>query len=242
MSNRLEGRIALVTGASRGLGAAVAKRFAAEGAHVIATARTVGGLEEIDDAIRAAGGSATLVPLDLRDGPGIDRLGGKVAERWGKLDILVGNAGVLGTMGPLSHLDPKVWAETMDINVTANWRLVRTFDSLLRASDAGRAIFTSSLAGSIARSYWGVYAVSKAALEMMALTYAAEVGKTALKVNLVDPGATRTGMRAAAMPGEDPETLPAPEEVAALFVELAETRYAGHGEVVRYREWVASSR
>ena len=236
MSSRLADRVALITGASRGIGAAVARRFAGEGAHVILVARTVGGLEAVDDDIQAAGGSATLVPLDLMDGPGIDRLGGVIAERWGRLDVLVGNAGVLGVLGPLAHLKPEVWDEVMAINLTANWRLIRSMDPLLRAAPAGRAIFVSSGAAARAKAYWGAYAVTKAALEMLAQTYAAEVVKTHVKVNLIDPGPTRTAMRAAAMPGEDPQDLPAPEEVTDLFVDLAQPAWGRTGEVIRFRD------
>ncbi len=240
MTGRLADRVALVTGASRGIGAAVAKRLAREGAHIVLCARTVGGLEEVDDAIREGGGGATLVPLDLRDGAAIDRLGGAVAERWGRLDVLVGNAGLLGDMGPVAHLDPKVWDDVIAVNLTANWRLIRAFDALLRAAPAARVILVSSLAAVTARAYWGVYATSKAALEMLARTYAAEVANTTVRVNLVDPGPTRTGMRARAMPGEDPMTLPTPEDLSALFVELALPACELNGEVVRYREFARS--
>ena len=218
---RLAGRIALVTGASRGIGAAVARRFGAEGAHVIAVARTVGGLEELDDAIKAVGGSATLVPLDLRDFDAIDRLGATIAERHGRLDALVGNAAMLGGLRPMGHFEPDVWQRVFDLNVTANWRLIRSFDALLRASDAGRAIFVTSGVTRGALAYWGAYAASKAALESMVLTYAAELTKTNVRVNLLDPGIARTAMRAEAMPGEDPATLPAPDAITERFVELA---------------------
>ena len=218
---RLAGRIALVTGASRGIGAAVARRFGAEGAHVIAVARTVGGLEELDDAIAAAGGGATLVPLDLCDFDAIDRLGAAVADRHGRLDILVGNAAILGGLRPMGHYEPDVWERVFDLNVTANWRLIRSFDALLRASDAGRAIFVTSGVTRGAFAYWGAYAASKAALESMVETYAAELTKTNVRVNLVDPGTVRTAMRAEAMPGEDPATLPDPDAITERFVELA---------------------
>jgi NAD(P)-dependent dehydrogenase (short-subunit alcohol dehydrogenase family) len=233
MSGRLEGRCALITGASRGIGAAVAKRFAAEGAHTILAARTVGGLEELDDAIRAAGGlPATLVPLDLRDVEQIDALGGAIHERFGRLDVLVGNAGLLGTLSPIGHLDPATWDEVMAVNVTANYRLIRSLDPLLRLSPAGRAIFVSSGAAHAATAYWGVYAVSKAALEMLVKTYAAEVARTNLRVNLLNPGPIRTAMRAQAFPGEDPMTLHPPEAIAGAFVALAEAACTRHGEVV----------
>ncbi|MEE8499619.1 MAG: SDR family NAD(P)-dependent oxidoreductase [Kiloniellales bacterium] len=234
MSGRLEGRVALVTGASRGIGMAVARRFAAEGARLVLVARTVGGLEELDDAIRQDGGQgATLVPLDLREFDAIDRLGASLYERHGRLDVLVGNAGVLGTLSPLGHIGPNDWAEVMDINLTANWRLIRSLDPLLRQSDAGRAIFVTSGAAAAPHAYWGAYAVSKAALEMLVTTYAAEIAKTPVRANLLDPGAVRTAMRASAFPGEDPETLPAPEAITDTFVALAEPGCTRNGEVVR---------
>jgi NAD(P)-dependent dehydrogenase (short-subunit alcohol dehydrogenase family) len=231
---RLAGRLALVTGASRGIGAAVAKRFAAEGAHCILLARTVGGLEEIDDAIRTAGHpAATLVPLDLRDFDKIDLLGASLYERFGRLDVLVGNAGVLGVLSPTGHVSPKTWQETLDINLTANWRLIRSLDPLLRQSEAGRAIFVTSNAASGIHPYWGPYAATKAALEMMVKTYAAEVTKTKLKVNLLDPGIVRSKLRAEAFPGENPETLPPPDSVTDTFVDLAEAACTRDGEVVK---------
>ena len=230
---RLDGRIALITGASRGIGAAVAKRFSQEGAHVILTARTTGALEEIDDEIqKITGEPATLVPLDLTDFDAIDTLGGAIFERFKKLDVLVGNAGQLGTLSPLGHIDPHVWDQVIAVNVTANWRLIRSMDPLLRASDAGRAIFVTSAVGHEARAYWGTYAVSKAALEMTALIYAAELENTPVRVNLINPGATRTDMRAQAFPGEDPDTLKAPEEITGLFVGLAEASCSLNGQIL----------
>lgn len=229
---RLEGRTALVTGASRGIGAAVARLFAREGAHVIALARTVGALEELDDAIRDAGGSATLVPQDMTDFDALDRLGAALYDRFGKLDVLVGNAGVLGVLSPVNHIDPKVWDEAFAANVTANFRLIRSLDPLLRQSDAGRAIFVTSGATRAPRAYWGAYGASKAALEYMVLTWAQEVAKTPLRVNLVNPGATRTKMRAAAFPGEDPMSRPHPDEIAPAFLDLATADCKRHGEVI----------
>jgi len=233
VAGALQDRIALITGASRGIGRAVAERFAAEGAHVIGLARSESGLVELDDAIRALGGSATMVPMDLTNGEAIDRLGGTLAERYGRLDVLVGNAGLLGVLGPLSHIRPHVWDRVVEVNLTANWRLIRSLDPLLRQSDAGRAIFVSSGVAHRPRAYWGVYAVTKAALEMLAGIYAEEAATSALRVNMVDPGATRTQMRATAMPGEDPMTLPAPEDITDVFVELASAACTRNGEVVR---------
>ncbi len=231
---RLDGRVALVTGASRGIGAAVAKRFAREGAHLVLTARTTGALEEIDDEIqKITGQPATLVPLNLTDSEAIDKLGAAIFERFKILDILVGNAGQLGTLSPLGHIDPKVWDTVMAVNVTANWRLIRSMDPLLRASDSGRAIFVTSTVGREARAYWGAYAVSKAALEMTALIYAAEMVKTNVRVNLINPGTTRTAMRAQAFPGEDPDTLKSPDDVTGLFVDLACVSCTLNGELLK---------
>lgn len=232
---RLAGRIALITGASRGIGAAVATRFAREGARLVLVARTVGGLEEVDDAVRASGGGATLVPLDLLDFPKIDELGAAVAERFGRLDILVGNAGMLGGLRPIPHYRPDDWERVLALNVTANWRLIRSFDALLRASDAGRVIFVTCGVTIGVHPYWGAYAASKAALETLARTYAAEVRKTHVRVNLLNPGAVRTRMRAEAMPGKDPESLPPPEAVADTFVALAEPAWTLTGEIVSAR-------
>ena len=232
-SGVLAGRLALITGASRGIGAAVAKRFAREGAHVVLVARTVGGLEETDDAVRAEGGAATIVPLDLRDGDKIDQLGASLYERFGKLDILVGNAAMLGDLGPIPHVAPKQWDQVMALNVTANYRLIRSLDPLLRASEAGRAMFVTSGAARSPMAYWGPYATSKAALEMMVLCYAAETEKTNLRVNVINPGVVRTGMRAQAFPGEDPAQHPAPDAITGVFVELASPACRRHGEIVR---------
>src|ERR1051325_12092776 len=213
-------RIVLVTGASRGIGRAAGIALAKDGAHVILVARTIGRLEEADDEIRKAGGSATLVPIDLKDFATIDRLGASIFERWGRLDGFLGNAGVLGVLTPLPHLDPKVWQESIDVNVTANWRLIRSLDPLLRKSEAARVLFLSSGAARNLRPYWGSYSIAKAALEALTLTYAAECESTNIKVNLLNPGPLRTRMRAKAMPGEDPMNLQPPEAVAPLIVEL----------------------
>jgi NAD(P)-dependent dehydrogenase (short-subunit alcohol dehydrogenase family) len=234
MSQKLKGRIALVTGASRGIGRAAAIALGAEGAHVICVARTVGGLEETDDAVQKAGGSATLVPLNLKDFAAIDRLGASIFERWKKLDMLLGNAGTLGVLTPLTHLEPKVFQELMELNVTTNWRLIRSLDPLLKMSDAGRALFVSSAAAQRHTPFWGGYAMSKAALESLALTYAAECDGTNLKVNLFNPGPTRTAMRRRAMPGEDPATLKTPEEVAPRIVELLSPSTMTNGVLFSY--------
>ncbi|HTT98876.1 MAG TPA: SDR family NAD(P)-dependent oxidoreductase [Rhizomicrobium sp.] len=235
MGKALEGRVALVTGASRGIGKAAAMALANAGAHVILLARTVGRLEDADDEIRQAGGSATLVPLDLKDFAAIDRLGASIYERWGKLDAFFGNAGVLGSISPLSHLDPKTFQELVDVNVTANWRLIRSFDPLLRASSAGRALFVTSGAARKHTPFWGGYAMAKAALESLALTYAAECAGTNVRVNLLSPGPLRTAMRARAMPGEDPQSLAPADAVAPLIVELLSPDNVRNGEIVDFR-------
>jgi NAD(P)-dependent dehydrogenase (short-subunit alcohol dehydrogenase family) len=237
----LSGRIALVTGASRGIGYFLAKELAAAGAHVIAVARTVGGLEELDDEIKAAGGQATLVPLDLADMAGIDRLGGAIHERWGKLDILVANAAILGVIAPIGHVEAKVFDKVMSVNVTATWRLIRSVDPLLRLSDAGRAIVMSSSSAHSARAFWAPYAASKAAVEALARSWADETRNYALRVNAVDPGATRTAMRAQAVPGEDPSTLPHPSEVAARIVGLADPALTKTGMIYQVQKdrWVS---
>jgi len=234
---RLAGRVALVTGASRGLGAAIARRFAAEGAELILLARTVGGLEETDDAVRAAGGHATLVPLDLADFPALDRLGGAIFERHKRLDVLVANGAMLGSMSPLGHIAPKEWRQVIDVNLTANWRLIRSLDPLLRAAPAGRAIFVSSSAAATPKAYWGAYSVTKAALERLAGIYADEVEQTNLKVNIVDPGRLRTVMRAQAFPGEKPETLPPPDSATEVFVALAEDACRWHGARLKAKDF-----
>jgi NAD(P)-dependent dehydrogenase (short-subunit alcohol dehydrogenase family) len=231
MTKPLEGRVALVTGASRGIGRAAALAFAGAGAHIVALARTSGALEELDDEIQAAGGSATLVPADLADAAAIERLGPALLQRWGKLDILLANAGILGPLAPLTHVSAKEWAQVFDINVSANWRLLKSVEPALKASDAGRAIFLSSGAAHKCLAYWGPYSVSKAALEAMARSYANETLKTSLKVMLVNPGPLRTRMRAQAMPGEDPQTLKTPEELAPHLVEIASPTWSETGKI-----------
>lgn len=228
-------RIVLVTGASRGIGRAAAIALAKDGAHVVLVARTVGGLEETDDEICKCGGSATLVPLDVTNYAGIDQLGATLFERWGRLDGFLANAGELGVLTPLAHLDPKTWQKSIDVNVTANWRLIRSLDPLLRKSEAGRVLFVSSGAARNFRPYWGSYSIAKAALEALALTYAAECANTNVRVNLFNPGPLRTKMRAKAMPGEDPLTLDPPEAVASSIVELLSPACAKNGELFSFR-------
>ena len=232
----LAGRIALITGASRGIGSATALALAKAGAHVVAVARTVGGLEELDDAIRNVGGAATLVPLDLKDYAGIDRLALALHERFKRLDVLVGNAGILGPLSPLGHVEAQAWDEVMAVNVTANWRLIRAMDPLLRRSDAGRAVFLTSEIAALAVAYWGPYAASKAALEVLARTYAAETATTPVRVNLFAPGPLRTRMRAQAMPGEDPMTLETPDKAAEKIVELCLPSLQESGKLYDYRQ------
>ena len=232
MAGRLAGKIALITGASRGIGAAVAERFAREGAHLVLAARTVGGLEETDDRVRAAGGSATLVPLDLREFIKIDELGAALYERYGRLDILVGNAAEFGVFSPLGHINPAVWTEVLDLNLTASWRLVRAMDPLLRAAPDGRAIFVTSRLARDAPPYYGAYAVSKAGLEAMVRIYAGESARTNVRANLIDPGIARTRLRARIFPGENPETVPAPESVTDAFLKLALPECGRNGEII----------
>jgi NAD(P)-dependent dehydrogenase (short-subunit alcohol dehydrogenase family) len=237
MTGTLSGRVAVVTGASRGIGRAAALALSAEGAHVVAIARTVGGLEELDDAIKAKGGDgATLVPLDVTDFAGVDRLGAAIYERWGKLDMLLGNAGMLGVVTPLSHLDPEVFDKVMAVNVTANWRLIRLLDPLLRQSDAGRALFVTSGAVRRCRPYWGIYSASKAALEALVRTYAGELRQTNAKANLINPGSVRTRMRAQGRPGEDPMTVQPPEAVAPDMVSMLSPDFTGNGVLFSVRE------
>ncbi|UTD30644.1 SDR family NAD(P)-dependent oxidoreductase [Bradyrhizobium sp. WD16] len=234
MTKPLASRIALVTGASRGIGRATAKALAAAGAHVVAVARTVGGLEELDDEIRGLGGAATLVPLDLTDADGIARLGAALHERHGRLDVLVGNAGIAGPSSPLGHIDLKPWNDVIAINLTANFQLVRCMEPLLRASDAGRAVFITSGAASKATAYLGPYAVSKAGVETLARVWANETATTAIRVNLFNPGPIRTRMRATVMPGEDPMTLDTPEQAAEFIVPLCLPSFMENGRFYDY--------
>ncbi len=218
-TKRLNGRIAVVTGASRGIGMAVAKALGAQGAHVILIARSQGGLEEAAQDIETSGGKATITPMDLTDFPAIDRLGAAMAERHGHVDILIGNAGTLGVLGPAGHIDPPVWENIFAVNLHANWRLIRSLDPLLRQSDAGRLLFTGMTCGFRALPYWSAYACSKAALDMLVKTYAREVAKTSVRANLMDPGAVATQLRRQAFPGADFSALSQPTDVAPAFVE-----------------------
>jgi NAD(P)-dependent dehydrogenase (short-subunit alcohol dehydrogenase family) len=235
LSGRLAGRVALVTGASRGIGRAVAKRFAAEGADVVCVARTQGALEELDDEIQALGaGKAILAPLDLSEFDRIDQMALALFERFGRLDVLAGVAGEIGGgLTPVGHYEPKHFHKAIDVNLIANWRLIRAFDPLLRQSPAGRAMFVTSGVTQGAFAYWGAYAASKAALEALVLTWAAEIGRiTAVRANLIDPGVVATRMRAQAFPGEDQSKLAQPDDVTGVFVELAEESCTRHGERV----------
>lgn len=239
-SKLLEGKVALVTGASRGIGRAVAIELARHGAHLILQGRVAGALEETDDAIRAVGGSpATIIPLNLTQSDRVDALGPTLYQRFGHLDIFIANAGVLGTLTPLAHLTDQIWQHTVSVNLEANWRLVRTLDPLLRRAEAGRVIFVSSGAASGTKAYWGVYAISKAGLDALARTYAAEVANTAIKVNIINPGRIATAMRAKAYPGEDPATLATPENIAPMFVELCDPKLETSGATFNGPEWLA---
>jgi NAD(P)-dependent dehydrogenase (short-subunit alcohol dehydrogenase family) len=237
-SPSLDGRIALVTGATRGIGQAIAVGLAGAGAHVVAVGRTQGALEALDDEIRAIRGeSATLVPLDLADGAGIDRLGAAIFERWGKLDICIAAAGLLGLTTPVAHLDPKVWDQVIAVNLTANYRLVRSVDFLLRQAEAARLVFLTSGAAARPRAFWGPYAASKAGLEALAAVYADETDNTAIRVAVVNPGPMRTRMRAQAFPGEDPLSLPAPEEIVPLILDLVGVQSSPPTGVISFPAW-----
>lgn len=236
----LRGKVVLVTGASRGIGYAASLEAARRGAHVIAVARTVGGLEELDDEIHELGSSSTLVPLDIKDGDAIDRLGAAIFERWGALDGLIANAGLLGTLSPLPHIAPDEFEKVMTVNVTANYRLLRSLDLLLRQSPAGRAVFVSSGAARDAKPYWGLYAASKAALEALVRSYAREIEQTSVRANLFSPGPVRTAMRAKAMPGEDPASLPSPASVAPQLIDMIAPAFQSNGILVDVRAGVVA--
>lgn len=237
----LEGRIALVTGASRGVGYEAALGLAKAGAHIIALARTVGGLEELDDDINNAGGSATLVPLDITDFEALDRLGASIHERWGHLDILIGNAATLGVLTPLAQNKPSIFEEVFAVNVTANYRLLRSMDPLLQASDAGRAIFITSGAARSEPAYVGPYSASKAALETIVRTYAKENRLSSVNANLVNPGTLRTKMRAQYNPGENPEEVTSPKELVPSLVALSDPKLEENGLIYDFpsRSWLA---
>lgn len=235
MTKSLANRIALVTGASRGIGFATAKALARAGAHIVAVARTQGGLEELDDEIQKDGGTATLVPLNLTDSDGIARLGAGLHERYGKLDILVGNAGVLGPSSPVGHIELKTFNDVMAVNVSANFQLIRCMEPLLKQSDAGRAVFITSGAANKATAYVSPYAASKAALETLARAWAQETANTQLRVNLFNPGPVRTRMRATLMPGEDPATLDTPEQVAEFIVPMCAPGWTETGKFYDYK-------
>jgi NAD(P)-dependent dehydrogenase (short-subunit alcohol dehydrogenase family) len=228
----LAGQIALVTGASRGIGAATAIELARRGAHVVITARTDGGLMETDDAIRALGGHATLLPLDLANAAALDKIGPSLFQRFGRLDILVGNAGALGKLTPVPHILDRDWAETVDVNLSGTLRLIRTTAPLLLAAEAGRAVFVTDRIVHGPTAYWGAYGATKAAMEHLVLAWAAETRTTRLRVNLFDPGVVATRLRAEAMPGEDRSTLPRPEAVAPKLADLCGPGETRHGEVV----------
>jgi NAD(P)-dependent dehydrogenase (short-subunit alcohol dehydrogenase family) len=235
MTEPLASRIAIVTGASRGIGYATARALAKRGAHIVAIARTQGGLEELDDEIRQDGGTATLVPLALTDFDGIARLGAALNERHGKIDILVGNAGVAGPSSPLGHVDLKPWNDVMAVNVTANFQLIRCMEPLLRKSDAGRAVFITSGAANKATAYLGPYAASKAALETLVRVWARETASTGIRVNLFNPGPIRTRMRASVFPGEDPMTLNTPEQAAEFIVPMCAPKWTETGKLFDYK-------
>lgn len=232
LSNKDSQRVALVTGASRGIGRAVALALAEQNIHVLLLARTQGGLEDVYDEIVTANGEATGVPMDLTDYDAIDRLGGVIAERWGKLDIFVGNAGILGPISPVAHMTPSEFEKTLAINVTSNARLIRALEPLLLASDAGRAVFLTSGAAYSTKPFWGAYSTSKAALDALVKSWANEQKNTSLKINLYSPGPVRTAMRAQAMPGENPSTLPTAEDVAPQIVSLCAPDYQETGEII----------
>ena len=236
----LDGKVILVTGASRGIGREVALEAARHGAELIITGRTTGALEEVDDEIAAAGGNAVIVELDQTDLEAIPRLAAAIGSRWGRLDGLVANAGQLGQLSPMAHSDPETWDRTMLVNLTSIFHMVRAFDGLLRASPAGRAVLVSSGAAVGPRPYWGAYAVSKAGLESMGRAWAAESEQTNMKINMMDPGGTRTAMRAAAFPGEDPQTLPSAADVARCFIPLLADDCPYHGDVLRARDMMSS--
>ena len=232
LTRRLEGRLALITGASKGLGAALAKRFAAEGASLVLLARDKVALEALDDELRASGHAATLVPLDLRKFDQLDAMAAALAQRFGKLDILVSCAAVLGQLSPAGHYEPALWQEVIDVNLTANWRLIRALDPLLRAAPAGRAIFATCAAARASEPFWAPYAASKAGLEALVKTYAEEIAHSSVRANLVDPGPMRTALRFAAFPFEERDKIKPPEDATEAFVALAEESCTKNGALL----------
>ncbi|MEN2494609.1 MAG: putative oxidoreductase YciK [Hyphomicrobiaceae bacterium hypho_1] len=236
MGCELDKRLALVTGASDGIGRAVAKALAREGAHMILVARRVSALKDLDDEIRALNGSATLVQLDLKNGEKVDVLGPTIFERWGRLDVVVASAGILGNLSPLTHITQESWDSVITTNLTANWRLIRSIDPVLRKSDAGRGVFVTCPASLGEQAYWGPYAVSKAGLEALVKTYACELSNTTTKVNLINPGIVATGLRAKGFPGENAEELNTPEDITPLFIELTAPELKANGEVFCFKE------
>jgi NAD(P)-dependent dehydrogenase (short-subunit alcohol dehydrogenase family) len=237
MALPLEGRIALVSGASRGIGAATAIALAKLGAHLILTARTEGGLEETDDAIRAAGlPGATLLPLDLHDGDQLDTIGPSLLQRFGRLDILVSNAGTLGRLTPAAHILPRDWSDVVAVNLSAAWRLIRTCGPLLQIAPAGRAVFVTSRRAGEPRAYWGAYGATQAGMQHLVLTWAAESHDTRLRINLFDPGVVATRLRRAAMPGEDQSTLPKPDDIAPAIAALCLESEARHGKIIQWEQ------
>ena len=225
-TNELKDKIVLITGASRGIGKVAALEAAKRGAHIIACARTQGALEQLDDEIIALGAKATLVPFDLISFAAIDRLGAQIFERFGRLDGLIGNAGMLGILSPVAHIPPKDFEKTIAVNLSANYRLIRSMDLLLRKSEAGRAVFVSSSSAKSAKPYWGLYAASKAGLDALIKSYAGEIENTNIRANIFYPGTVRTAMRAKAMPGEDPKTLPHPSEIAPFLIDMITPNYS----------------
>ena len=235
----LSGRLILITGATRGLGRAVAIAAAAAGAEIIITGRTIGALEEVDDEIKASGSSATIVELDMKDTAAMPRLAAAIAERWGRLDGFVANAAMLAALTPIGHLTPEAWDESVAVNLTGQWHMIRAFDPLLRAAPAGRAVLVTSGAAVGSRPFWGPYAATKAGLEALGRSWAGESEQTNLQINMINPGGTATKMRASAFPGEDPATLPQPEDIAPAFLMLLADDCPHHGELLEARKMVS---
>lgn len=233
----LSGRYALITGASRGIGRSAATALAKAGAHIIAIARTTGALEELDDEIKQAGGSATLIPADITDQTAMEQLRPILFSRFGRLDIFIANAGILGELSPVEDIDPKIWNNVLAVNLTAQWQMTAALDPLLRQSDHGRVVYLSTSLPRTLKPFWGAYTVSKAGLEALAGTYANEVKNSKIRVNILDPGPIRTRMRAQAMPGEDPNSLPHPDELAALIVAMSAPSFTDHGSLVEFSKW-----